>query len=59
MLIKKIKGQSLADSSGGMAAGVTAGTLEEDLAPGIKKKKGEGGEKSAMGKKNENWRQKD
>lgn len=39
-----------------MAAGVTAGTVEEDLAPDIKKKKmGDGG--GATGKKNENWRQ--
>lgn len=59
MLIKKIKSQSLEEGRGGMAAGVTAGTLEEDLAPGIKKKKGKVGETRATGKKNENWRQKD
>lgn len=40
-----------------MAAGVTAGTLEEDLAPDIQK--GKDGEMRATGKKNENWRQKD
>lgn len=40
-----------------MAAGVTAGTVEEDLAPDIKKNGGVGGW-SATGKKNENWRQK-
>lgn len=38
-----------------MAAGVTAGTVEEDLAPDIKKNMGGG---RATGKKNENWRQK-
>lgn len=36
-----------------MAAGVTAGTVEGDLAPDIKKKEGGGRER-----KNENWRQK-
>lgn len=40
-----------------MAAGVTAGTVEEDLAPDIKKIWGVEGER-ATGKKNENWRQK-
>lgn len=41
-----------------MAAGVTAGTVEEDLAPDIKKIWGGGGwGERATGKKNENWRQ--
>lgn len=46
MLIKKIKSQSLEEGRGGMAAGVTAGTLEEDLAPDIKKKRQSRGDKS-------------